>query len=376
MLNFKQILNELSGSFGDIGTDLPLILGLIATGIVDANSVLIVFGLMQILTGLIYKLPMPVQPLKYMAILMLSQKLPLEVFMAGGFMIAVLMFLINMTGLLERIKQLIPSLVIRGIQLGLALSLVLLSAKNYFPKYDNNDVVFSMALMVVGLVSLRLYKFPTALLLVVMSMIYASMTYFRPELVHMAFKLPTVNWDFKDHLWQGLVLLAIPQLALSLPNSVFATEQMVHDYFPEKKVSLKKIGYTYSIINFIAPFFGGIPVCHGAGGIAGHYALGARSGLSVIFYGTLYLVLGLFFSDSIHEAIKIFPMPLLGVILLFEAIAIFRITVKHVHSRLDFIIYAAIAMICVFVPNGFLWGLIIGIALVRLNLHDKLPHRF
>jgi hypothetical protein len=63
--------NELSGAFGDIGTDLPLIVGMILAAKLDPASVLTLFGAMQLLTGLIYGLPMPAQPLKAMAVLVI-----------------------------------------------------------------------------------------------------------------------------------------------------------------------------------------------------------------------------------------------------------------------------------------------------------------
>jgi MFS superfamily sulfate permease-like transporter len=357
----KLYLNELSGSFGDIGTDLPIMIGLIATGLLEAHSVFILFGVAQILTGVVYRIPMPVQPLKYMAILMMAQKVPAQTLYAGGFMIAILMFIITKTGLLIKLKQFIPTIVIRGIQFGLALSLIVLSATKFFPKYSSHDLWLALSLFAIGALTLKHKNIPTALLLVIISVVYASATYFKPQLIQLSFTLPRFNYAFKDYLWDGLILLAIPQLALSLSNSVFATEQMVKDHFPEKQISLNKIGSTYCLMNFIAPFFGGIPVCHGAGGIAGHYALGARTGLSVMFYGLMYLVLGLFFSHSIEEAVKIFPLPLLGVILLFEAYAIFKITFFQLRSSKDFVLYFAIALICAFVPNGFLWGLLVGV---------------
>src|SRR5882724_9008651 len=66
--------NELSGAFGDIGTDLPLIVGMILAAKLDPASVLTMFGLMQLLTGLTYGLPMPAQPLKAMAVLVIAGK--------------------------------------------------------------------------------------------------------------------------------------------------------------------------------------------------------------------------------------------------------------------------------------------------------------
>jgi MFS superfamily sulfate permease-like transporter len=370
---FELIIHELSGSFGDIGTDLPIIIGLLTTGLVEPHAVFILFGVSQILTGIIYRIPMPVQPLKYMAILMMAQNTSAPVLFAGGFMIAVLMILLNFSGMLNRLKNFIPTIVIRGIQFGLALSLIKLSALKFFPQYSPRDLLFACLLFVIGAITLNRKKIPTALILVAISCVYAGLTHFNPQLIQVNFKLPLINFTFKDHLWDGLVLLAIPQLALSLSNSVFATEQMVKDHFPDKAVSLNKIGYTYSMMNFISPFFGGIPICHGAGGIAGHYALGGRTGLSVIFYGLMYLVLGLFFSGTIFEAIKIFPLPLLGVILLFEAYAIYKITYQHVHSKKDLALYVVIACICALVPNGFLWGLILGIIAAKLIKKSE-PH--
>jgi TonB family protein len=55
--------NELSGAFGDLGTDFPLVVGMVLAAGLDVTSVLVMFGLMQVLTGLAYGLPMPVQPL-------------------------------------------------------------------------------------------------------------------------------------------------------------------------------------------------------------------------------------------------------------------------------------------------------------------------
>ena len=50
-----------------MGTDVPLIIGVALASHLDGASVLIMFGAMQILTGLAYRMPMPVQPLKAMA---------------------------------------------------------------------------------------------------------------------------------------------------------------------------------------------------------------------------------------------------------------------------------------------------------------------
>jgi len=93
--------HELAGAFGDIGTDLPLLLALIATCKLDAASVCIMFGLLQIATGILYGIPMPVQPLKAMAAIMLAQRLSPGTLAGGGLVIGVSMLFLAASGLLD-----------------------------------------------------------------------------------------------------------------------------------------------------------------------------------------------------------------------------------------------------------------------------------
>ena len=92
---------ELGGAFGDIGTDLPLLIALIVTCDLDAASVLILFGALQIVTGVFYGIPMPVQPLKAMAAIMLAQHLSAGTLAGAGIVIGVVMLLLAATGLLD-----------------------------------------------------------------------------------------------------------------------------------------------------------------------------------------------------------------------------------------------------------------------------------
>ena len=82
--------NELSGAFGDIGTDFPLLVGMILVAKLDAASVLTVFGAMQLLTGLTYGLPMPAQPLKAMAVLVIAGRANANVLYGAGLAIGIL----------------------------------------------------------------------------------------------------------------------------------------------------------------------------------------------------------------------------------------------------------------------------------------------
>src|SRR3989338_4169675 len=135
------------------------------------------------------------------------------------------------------------------------------------------------------------------------------------------FDLPKFHQPTANELATGFLVLALPQLCLSIGNSVLATQQVIKDCFPERPVGVRKIGFTYAGLNLVMPFFSGVPVCHGSGGIAGHYTFGARTGGSVIIYGSIYLLMGLFLSQGFKQVIEIFPKPVLGVILFFEGVA-------------------------------------------------------
>src|SRR3954466_14346603 len=115
--------NELSGAFGDIGTDFPLLVGMILAAKLDAASVLTVFGLMQLLTGLAYGLPMPAQPLKAMAVLVIAGRANGNVLYGAGLAIGIVMFILAVTGLIDKLADFVPKNVVRGIQFGLGLQL-------------------------------------------------------------------------------------------------------------------------------------------------------------------------------------------------------------------------------------------------------------
>ena len=113
-------------------------------------------------------------------------------------------------------------------------------------------------------------------------------------------------------------------------------------------------------MNLINPLFGGIPTCHGSGGFAGHYTFGARTGGSVVLYGFLYLFLGVFLSAGFREAIKIFPQPILGVILMFEGLALMRLARDMMDSKADFTIVLMVGLMAIGLPYGYVIGLLTG----------------
>ncbi|MEI6766843.1 MAG: putative sulfate/molybdate transporter [Bacteroidota bacterium] len=366
--------NELAGAFGDIGTDLPLLIGVILASGIDPASVLIMFGIMQVLSGLTYGVPMPVQPLKAFATLVIAQKITGDIIFAGGLAIGVIMLVLYSTRLIGWLSKVTPKAVVRGIQFGLGIQLASLAIKNYIGSDGSTGYILAGICFFIGVLLMGNRKFPPALLIIFLGVMYSFfVTGFDFVAVGkgFSFHLPKFDADvsFAD-VMTGLVLLALPQLPLSLSNSILATGRLARDYYPEKKITVQKISLTYSIMNIINPFFGGFPTCHGVGGMAGHYAFGGRTGGSVIIYGSLYLTIGLFFSNVFTEVIGIFPLPVLGVLLLFEAFMLIKLMGDTAHKKEDFIIAVIVGLIAGYLPYGFLVGLVVGFILKYLSKNN------
>jgi hypothetical protein len=357
--------HEWAGSFGDIGTDLPLLIGMIAAAGLDSASVFILFGLMQTGTGLVYGLPMPMQPLKAMAVLVITGRIAGDTLFGAGFVIGLMMLILTATGLLTVLARGIPKCVVRGIQFGLGLSLASLALTSYVPSGGTEGWLLAAFALVVMLALWRNRRLPAGLVVVALGLICAVVRSLDASAIAAGFGLawPRFHAPSVDGMLTGLVVLALPQLPLSLSNSVIATSQTCKDLFPERNISVRKIGFTYSLINIVMPFFGGIPVCHGCGGLAGHYAFGARTGGSVMIYGAMYLIVGLCFSRVFQEILQVFPRAILGVVLLFEALALMLFLRDQLASLRDTIIALLVALIAFLVPQGYVVGLIVGTAI-------------
>jgi hypothetical protein len=367
--------NELSGAFGDIGTDLPLIMGMLLASGMQVSYVFIAYGLMQIFTALMYGIPMPVQPLKAVAMLVIVQHLPPGVIWGGGLAIGVIMLILTVTGIVDWIAKVIPKVIIRGIQFGLGMQFALLALKEYVGSTGGWGYALAGVAFAVSLVFMGNRRFPPALLIIpagiVFSIVFHWNEFLNVRVTQIA--LPDIRFPHWNEIITGLVVLALPQIPLSLGNSIIATHQLAKDYFPEKKVRIRKISLTYSLMNLINPFIGGIPVCHGSGGMAGHYTFGARTGGSVFIYGLLFLTLGLFFSGSFQTVIKVFPMPILGVILFLEGLSLMVLIKDIIDSRRNFMIALITGLMAAGLPYGFLVGMTVGTVIYYLS-EDKVKY--
>ena len=355
---FRFDRRELAGAFGDIGTDLPLLVALVVTCGLDASSVCTVFGVLQIATGALYGIPMPVQPLKAMAAIMLAQRLPAGTLAGGGIVIGAVMLLLALTGLLDWMARAVPKEVVRGIQLGLGITLATLALRSYIPSGGAWGYALAGASMAMLLVLGRQHRFPAPLAVIGLGLLYAAVMLHEP--FAFGLRAPSLIVPTRQQLLDGALLLALPQIPLSLSNSVFATSQTTRDLFPARQVPVRKIGITYGLMNLVAPWFGGVPVCHGCGGLAGFAAFGARTGAAPVMYGSMYVALGLFFAPGFARVVHIFPLPVLGVVLLFEAVALMALVRDVAAEPQQLWVALAVAAAVVALPLGYAIGLVAG----------------
>ncbi len=324
-------LAEFSGSLADLGVMLPLILALISLNGMDATAVFVGIGLAYILVALVYRLPIPVQPLKSVSALALALGLAPVVIVTGAIWNAVAFLGMGLAGLDGWVQKAFPKPVVRGIQLGLAW-LLFKSAWTLVikaPEAWQGGLAFSgqtiawLWILVIGaavfLLAFLFWRRDFAALGIVAFGVGIATFHIGFPAVSLHLSLPKFlplipTWA---QLWQGLVILAIPQIPLSLGNSIYATADAARQYFGQKasRVTERKLMLTMGATDAMTALIGGVPLCHGCGGLTAHYRLGARSGGAPLMLGGIFLALGLFGGEASMSLFRLIPFPVLGVLL-------------------------------------------------------------
>lgn len=355
--------SEIAGAFGDIGTDLPLLIGVVLATGMDPTTVFVVFGVLQMASGLVYRLPMPVQPLKAMAAIAIAGRIAPSLLAAGGLIVGVVMMGLARTGALAWIAAVVPKPVVRGIQVGLALQLANLAVTRFLPA-DGMVGLLLAAIATACVVTLRTNRrVPAALVVLLIGVLYAWWRWPADLPAPFGWRWPVLpeRLPTGDEFARAAVLLALPQIALSLGNSVLATRQVVADLFPEREpLTVQQIGTTYALMNLAAAPLGGLPVCHGSGGVVGHHAFGARSGGSAIVYGIALVLAGLLLVGDPAAFQRLVPGPILGTLLAVEALAIGWLVRDQFRDRSAIALAGACGLTAAFVPYGYAVALILG----------------
>ena len=162
-VRFRFDRREWAGAFGDLGTDFPLLVGLVLACGLNGGGVLAVAGLLQIATALIYRMPMPVEPLKAMAAIAIAQRLSPGIIAGAGLSIGLMMLFLTATGLLEALARSVPKTVVRGVQCGLGLQLASLAAREFLPAGGAAGWVLAAVSAVIVVVLMGNERIPPAL---------------------------------------------------------------------------------------------------------------------------------------------------------------------------------------------------------------------
>lgn len=317
--DFEFNLRELAGSMGDFGTLFPLAIGYIVVCGLDPAGLFIWMGLTNIATGLVYRLPMPVEPKKVIAATAIAQRWPASLVYASGLGLGITWFILALTGLMHYIVRWTPMFLVRGIQLALG---VLLAWEGL--KMMRSDLLLGLIAIITVLLLRENPYAPAAIVLMLLGIgLMAWQGHLSPSL-EVAITLPPLTVPCPEEVVQAMLLAGFAQIPLSITNAVIATAALIRDYFPEKPVSEERLMLNMGFMNAIPSFFGGMPLCHGAGGLAGQYYFGARTGGTNIIEGLIEISLGLFLGRSIANLLAAFPMPLVGAMMLLVGIELAR----------------------------------------------------
>lgn len=353
----RMSMREAAGAFGDLGTALPLLVGMLLASGLDGVSVFFMFGAAQLFSALCYGVPIPAQPLKVVAALTIAQGLTPELVYGAGVAIGLVMLLLTLTGMLDALARAVPKCVVRGIQFGLGLKLTLVALR-YMGTEGAPGILLAILCLGMVVVLRGNRRMPPALLIVAAGLVYAVFAGRMgpmPEFTGLA--LPKFGLVSLSDMVHGFLLLGIAQIPLSLGNSVLATEQLARDFYPARGITARKIGITYSAMNLVAPFFGGVPVCHGSGGMMGMHLFGGRTGGATLAYGLFFIALAVVFGNAPASAAALFPMPMLGALLAAEALAMAALVRDPGPARSDGPLAVAVGLCAVLLPYGFLVGL-------------------
>lgn len=366
--DFEFNLRELAGSMGDFGTLFPLAIGLIVVCGLNPAGLFIWMGLVNIVTGLIYRLPMPLEPKKVVSVTAIAQQWPASLVYASGLGLGITWFILVFSGALRKLIVITPTFLVRGIQLALGITLAWTGLKMMRPA----PLLGVLAVIIV--LTLRQNRYaPAAIVLMALGVgIIAWKGELRRSL-ELAITLPPLTVPRLEDVWRAMVLAGFAQIPLSITNAVIATAALIRDYFPDKPVSERQLMLNMGFMNVIPAFFGGMPMCHGAGGLAGQYYFGARTGGTNILEGLIEISLGLFLGKSLGNLLAAFPMPLVGGMMLMVGIELAKVVMKLRGWKLYLALSTAVLSVATNMAVGFVAGLAAAYLVRTLKRHHRLP---
>ena len=379
---------EFSGSLGDLGTLLPLALGLILVNGLSPNGIFLSVGLFFIFSGLYFSVTVPIQPMKVISAYAIATAMTASQITASGYLIGLVLLVIGATGAITIIGKYIPKSVVRGVQLSTGtllmvegikfmlgttrLQVLRQAAEPYLSITSVGPVPVGIIIGIVGgmltLLLLDNKKFPAGVAVVFGGIALGLIFGIREGLdkinpgIHLPQFLP-LGWPTKADFTFALLALVLPQIPMTLGNAVIAYADLSKDYFGDnsKKVTYKSACISMALANIVSSTIGGMPLCHGAGGLAAHYRFGARTAGSNLMIGAIFVILAVVLGNESLAVIYLIPLSVLGILLLFAGSQL-ALTIMDLQNRKDFFV-VLIMLGITFASNlaaGFMVGIVVG----------------
>ena len=309
---------EMAGALGDLGVLIPIAVALIVKNGLTPTAVLLPAGLLYMVAGVIYRLPVPVQPLKAFGAIAIAHGFGADDIAAGALLMGFLFLVLGASGLLDWVAKVFPHAIIRGIQLSVGLLFCQLAWRLVsVPPTSFTDhrhsiwwlAGFTAAVIAVALLlrRRRITLLFIAVAVVAMALSFHGSFTWGPSAVHVP--------HLSTHAFAAAaVALVLPQVPLSFANSCLATADTARTYFGDaaRRVRPGRLATTIGLANLFAGSISGMPVCHGAGGMTAHRTFGARSGGAPIMLGGILIALALGIGATLAAALSGFPLPILA----------------------------------------------------------------
>ncbi len=350
---FRFNAHECAGALGDLGTLLPFVIGFIAVCGLDAAALFITLGIGNLLCGLVFRVPIPLQPMKLIAVVAIAGQWTPGMLYACGIATGIIWTILGLTRAMTVIGRCTPVPVVNGIQAALA---ILLGYKAL--ELIQAQWLLAILSIFIIIACRRSRHVPAALVLIGLAAIIMWLKKDVSLSIQPTFSLPGFPQIAFNQTWEVMLRAGFAQIPLTAANAVIATAALARSYWPDNGITEKKLSLSIGLFNLCAPLTGGMPICHGAGGLAAQYAFGARTCGAKIIEGTIMLAIGLFLAGSIAELLAAFPSAILGVMLLVVAFELIKPAVAtHTRTNLALLAITLTSALFINMAAGFLLGI-------------------
>ncbi len=380
---------EISGSLGDLGTLLPIAIAMILVNGLNPLGLFFSIGLFYIFSGLYFGVTVPVQPMKVIGAYAIATSMSVSEVYASGLLLGIILLFIGLTHMIDLIRDYTSRAVVRGVQvsigtllaisgfkfiLGISKFQTLQTETDYLLTISNSPDIIGIAIGIVfGVITLLLLnnkKFPAGMVVVIGGIIMGIFLgrgsgvginiigFHLPEFL--PFDFPKgVDFNF------ALIALVLPQIPMTIGNAVLSYTDLSKQYFGGKssRVTNRAACISMGLANLFSFLVGGMPLCHGSGGLAAHYRFGARTAGSNIFIGAVFVIMAIILGEHILSIIHLLPMAVLGVLLVFSGLQL-AVMVKDLDNRKD--LFVVMLMLALTLTTNLAVAFIAGIFIARL----------